>query len=150
MCVKLKGNKMTLGVITAFLTRLGKASGTWGINNGHNYNARFESLSVIWKDYNRGILKVDSFWEKSKEFVRGDQKLFSIGLIYNKVPEFAVITNPATGIVKSVHHRMPLLIADGYENAFLEDLDKTVLLDPGIIVEKYQIKQKERFLEKAA
>ena len=121
MCVKLKGSKMTPGQVHAFLTRLGKASGTWGFQNGSRYNVRSESIPTIWRKIstNRGILSVDSFWEKDKQFVREDGKPFNIGILHNDNCEFAVITVPAEGIVKPYHHRMPLLIDDNLANDFL-------------------------------
>lgn len=68
MCVKLKGSKMTPGQVHAFLTKLGKAAGTWGFRNGAQYNVRSESMPTIWRkiEGNRGILSVDSFWKLEK------------------------------------------------------------------------------------
>lgn len=121
MCVKLKGSKMSPGQVHAFLTRLGKASGTWGFRNGSQYNVRSESISTIWRKIstNRGILSVESFWEKDKQFIHKDGKLFNIGVLYNDQAEFSVITVPAQGIVQAHHHRMPLLVDDNAVADFL-------------------------------
>lgn len=129
MCVKLKGSKMSPGQIHAFLTRLGKASGIWGFNDGSQYNVRSESIPTVWKKIstNRGVLSVDSFWEKDARFVRDDQSNLYIGVLYNNVPEFAVITAPAQGIVVPFHHRMPLLIEDKSVEDFLNNRPYTTL-----------------------
>lgn len=114
MCIKLKGSGMTPGQIQAFMTKLGKASGIWGFNNGTQYNARLESLDTTWGKYkdNKGILTVDSFWERGKQFVRRDGKLLQIGIIYNDKPEFAVVTMNANDVVKPFHHRMPVVLTE--------------------------------------
>lgn len=121
MCVKLKGNKMTPGQIQAFLTRLGKASGVWGFRNGQQANVRMESLTTVWKgiQMNRGILSVESFWERDKEFVHKDGKLFQLAVIHNPEYEFAVMTVPALGIVRDFHHRMPACLVDDHAENFL-------------------------------
>lgn len=121
MCVKLKGSKMSPGQVHAFLTRLGKASGTWGLRSGAHYNIRSESMNKVWREIsmNRGILSVDSFWEKDKQFVHKDGLLLNIGILYNNESEFAVLTSSAEGIVKPYHHRMPLLVEADYIEDFL-------------------------------
>lgn len=113
---------MTPGQVMAFMTKLGKASGIWGFNNGSQYNARVESLDTTWKtlNHNRGILAVDSFWEKGKQFVRPDGKLFKIGVIYNPKAEFAVVTAPANEVVIPYHGRMPLILADNEVDYWLQ------------------------------
>jgi putative SOS response-associated peptidase YedK len=122
MCVKLKGNKMTPGQVQAFLTKLGKASGVWGFDNGRQANVRIESLDTVWRGIkmNRGILSVESFWEKDKEFVRSDGKLFMLGVIFDEQYDFAVITVPANELVKPVHHRMPACLVDDRAEDFIE------------------------------
>jgi putative SOS response-associated peptidase YedK len=122
----------------AFMTKLGKAGGSWGISNGTQVNARMESLETSWKgiQQNRGILSVDSFWEKGKEFVHVDKKDFNVCLIYNAYMEFAVITAPANGLVKQYHDRMPLILSDeqatkwlnGERSAKLEQLPERMFM----------------------
>ena len=122
MCVKLKGNKMTPGQVHAFLTKLGKASGVWGFRDGQQANVRLESLTTVWRgiQMNRGILSVESFWEKDKEFVRKDGKLFKLAVIYNPQMEFSVMTVPGNELVKQFHHRMPGCLVDDRAEDFLE------------------------------
>lgn len=113
---------MSPGQIMAFMTKLGKAGGSWGISNGVQVNARIESLETSWKGIqkNRGILSVDSFWEKGKEFIHVDKKNFNLCVIYNAYMEFAVITAPANGLVKQYHDRMPLVLNDEMAAKWLE------------------------------
>lgn len=129
MCVKLKGGKITPGEILAFFTKLGKASGVWGFNNGSQYNVRLDSLPTVWKkwQYNRGVLKVDTFWEKDAQFARKDGDLFRIGVLYNDNAEFAVITIDANQVVKPFHHRMPLILTEQGAEDFLENKNPIVL-----------------------
>jgi putative SOS response-associated peptidase YedK len=127
MCVKLRGSKMTPGQIAAFLTKVGKVSGVWGFQDGRQYNARWESLFTIWKKMEWGILEADCFWEKSKRIVRVDRQPFQLGVIYNPQMEFSVITVPAQGVVKPIHHRMPLCVADA--NLFFKGLVTTISPD---------------------
>jgi putative SOS response-associated peptidase YedK len=136
MCVKLKGNKMTPGQVQAFLTKLGKASGVWGFGNGKQANVRMESLSTIWRkiQMNRGILSVESFWERDKEFVRKDGKLFQLAVIFNPEYEFAVMTVPALGIVRDFHHRMPGCLVDDQAENFIEGKLPVILHSTEIIL----------------
>lgn len=129
---------MSPGQIMAFMTKLGKASGIWGINDGARYNARVENLEETWKgiQQNRAILSVDSFWEKGKEFIHVDKKEFNVCVIYNAYAEFAVITAPANGLVKPYHDRMPFILdahdaakwLNGEKSAKLEQLPESKMM----------------------
>jgi putative SOS response-associated peptidase YedK len=125
MCVKLKGSELTPGQVFAFLTMLGKASASWGFRNGKQYNVRMDSIPTVWKkyQYNRGVLSVDSFWEKEKQFVSQSGNLLKLAVLYNEDNEFAVITTDATPIVKPYHHRMPFLLTDKGAEDFLNNQD---------------------------
>lgn len=124
MCTKLRGMRVTPGDIIAFFIKSGKASGTWGFNNGSQYNVRLDSVPTIWKkiQYNRGILKADSFWEKDKQFVSTTGQLLNIAVLYNGT-EFAVVTTEANPIVKPFHHRMPLILTEHGAEEFLDNKD---------------------------
>ena len=115
---------MKPGAKFSFITGSGVTSGLWGFNNSENYNARSERLDNVWKNYKKGILTVDTFWEGGVEFIRPNNNTFSLGIIYNLKNEFAIVTCPANIIVEPYHHRMPVLIAD-------QSLDKW--LNQGII-----------------
>jgi putative SOS response-associated peptidase YedK len=123
MCVKLKGNKMSPGQIHAFMTKLGMASGTWGFNNGSQYNVRMESLGSVWRklQFSRGVLIVDSFWEKDRQFVHCNGLMLKIGVLYNDRAEFSIITMDANEVVKPFHHRMPLVMTDESVQVFLDN-----------------------------
>lgn len=114
---------MSPGQIEAFLTKLGKASGTWGFENGSRYNVRVESLGTVWRNlqFQRGILTVDSFWEKEKQFAESNGQMLKIGVIYNDRAEFSVITRPADDVVSPYHHRMPLILDEHSCEEFLAD-----------------------------
>lgn len=138
MCIKLKGSGMTPGQVMAFMTKLGKATGFWGFNQGTQANARKESLTTVWKNLknNTGILVTDSFWEKDTQFVRSDGKPFNIAVIYNDRSEFAVVTTPALGIVKNYHGRMPLIIGNDQTDKFLVEHECPLSIDDTIIILK--------------
>ena len=111
---------MRPGSLFGFQTTGGIISGKWGLFGGQQYNARSERLNEIWKDYQKGILYADSFWEGGKEFKRTNGENFSIGIIFNPKREFAVLTCPANELVRPVHNRMPLIIANNAIRDWLE------------------------------
>lgn len=121
MCSQL-GAGFTPGKIMRFFTRTGGQSGTWGFQNGTRYNARLEGLASTWKslNQNRGIIRVPSFWERDKEFVRNDSKELNIGVLHNGLGEFVVITTAATPVVRPFHQRMPLILDDEDVQKFLD------------------------------
>lgn len=120
MCGKLKSSKTKPGFTFSYHTSKGMKNGVWGFNKGEQYNARYERLNGIWREYEKGILNVTSFWEGDMEFKRLKNQVFSLGIIYNNHDEFAVLTCPANEIVKPHHHRMPLVIADDALNEWLQ------------------------------
>ena len=122
MCAKIKRSKNAPGTIHSLITRHGKTAGLWGFENGSRYNARIESIPLYWKDIssNRGILQVDSFWEQDKEFISKNSNPLNIGVLYNDIGEFAIITTPADDLVKLYHHRMPLILSQKEADLFLE------------------------------
>lgn len=127
MCGRVRAQRSKPGDIMAFWTKHGLASGLWGFGNGHQYNARLESLATIWKNYQFGILRADCFWEKDTKFVSCQDNSLNIGVIY-KNSEFAVITTQADEEVKKVHHRMPLLIPTNKIDSFLDGREDLILL----------------------
>lgn len=114
MCANIKSAKVAPGQALSYLTRSGRTNGIWGFRHGEQYNARQESLSTIWKvlQMNRGVITVDSFWEKGKEFIRKDGNAIHLAVIFNGKQEFAIITMPAGSEVAPYHHRMPVQIND--------------------------------------
>ena len=133
MCVKLRTSKMKPGDLFGFRTSGGPTAGKWGLFGGQQYNARSERLDELYREYRRGIVFVDSFWEGGKEFKRTTGKDFAIGIIFNPQCEFAVLTCPANEIVKPYHHRMPLILAENWSQSLeipkLLSLDEFILAD---------------------
>jgi len=123
MCGRVRAQRSKPGDIMAFWTKVGKASGTWGVGMNQTYNARVESLWTYWRDYQRGYIQVDCFWEKDSKIVRVDGLDLKLGVVFNHSMEFAIITREAQGFLKAVHHRMPVILAEGSEQKFLEGGD---------------------------
>lgn len=80
---------------------------TWGI--GKYYNSRVENFNNFWKDFKHCYTEVSAFYEGNVLFTLRDQKLLKLAAIYND-EGISIITRPAVGIVKHVHHRMPVLL----------------------------------------
>lgn len=129
MCVKLRSAKVGPGSIFGFKTLGGVTAGKWGLFDGQQYNARSERLDTLYKEYKRGIIYVDSFWEGGKEFTRVDGRNFKIGIVFNPKLEFAVLTCPANELVKPFHHRMPLILADNGAEPWLEQVPVLQLMN---------------------
>jgi len=129
MCVKLSGG-LRPGKIQGYSTKYGNGAGVWGFNNGSQYNVRLESINTIWQKYkeNRGILQVEYFMEKDKKFIHTEGKTLNLGVLYNDMGEFSVITTEVGETVKPYHHRMPLIITDEQCVSFLEG--KTIVTLP--------------------
>ena len=129
---------MTPGDIFGFRTSTGIRSGTWGLYNGGQANARYEKLDTLYREYERGIIFVDSFWESGKEFKRIDNKNFKIGIVFNPIVEFAVITCPSNEVVIPVHHRMPLILDDTHALEFLKG-GPVILLPEEKVVNSFKL-----------
>lgn len=103
------GNIITPGDIVPIYIRGNHYNLTWGINEGHIYNARVENLNTTWHSLNkyRGILELDSFFENNMEFTG----LLKVGCIIRPTTcEFAVITQPSNKQVLLYHNRMPYIV----------------------------------------
>ena len=133
MCVKLSSSGIRPGEQLLIAMRGGDTTFmTWGFNNGHTYNARFEGLATTWKKYNmnRGIIKMKSFWEGKKEFFHKDGKFFLMGALHSaNKEECAIITVNANIVIKPYHHRMPLILDEGNAEEFLQGSMTPKLLD---------------------
>lgn len=125
MCGKAKhhNNIIIPGTSIEFRTSSGLITGKWGISDGLVYNARSEKLNTTWANWsnkNRGILTLDSFFERSKEFVNNNSNLL-VPIIFNNINEFAIITRDATDIVKPFHHRQPIILNSNNIEDWLND-----------------------------
>lgn len=91
-------------------------------------NAKSENLgSPFWKRMKPALIPCNGFFEWSKVegnnvpyyFIDKDKDMFFMaGLYLNK--EFVVLTTSATGVVKKVHHRMPVIFKPGTERSWLD------------------------------
>ncbi len=59
---------------------------------------------------NRGIIEVEGFYDGGQLF-EADEKLH-LGVVYNNLEEFAIVTVGSKGLIATVHHRMPLILTD--------------------------------------
>ena len=114
------------------------------------FNARAETLSEKasfrgpWR-HHRCLLPCSSYLEKSHQIQRLDRQLFWLAGIWDRwigsdgseVETCCVITTEANSLVQPVHHRMPVIIPKGLEEAWLEPGDAMhrqalePLLEPG-------------------
>ena len=114
------------------------------------FNARSETLSEKasfrgpWR-HHRCLLPCSSYLEKGHQIQRLDQQLFWLAGIWDRwigsdgseVETCCVITTEANSLVQPVHHRMPVIIPKGLEEAWLEPGDAMhrqalePLLEPG-------------------
>ena len=97
------------------------------------FNARAETLSEKasfrgpWR-HHRCLLPCSSYLEKSHQIQRLDRQLFWLAGIWDRwigsdgseVETCCVITTEANSLVQPVHHRMPVIIPKGLEEAWLE------------------------------
>ena len=116
MCVKLERNgRILIPRYTALIKyKLGTQSYenpmTWGLDLGYGLisNARFESIrDGKWKRHGLvriGELYVDAFYELEQRFVFKQPR--PVGVIHN-THIFLLVTEPAEGVVKEIHHRQP-------------------------------------------
>lgn len=74
-------------------------------------NARIESLPHYWKRHDRIFVPFTGFYENWKLFeVEGMRIIYLAAMAKNDL--FSIITRPAVGIVKPVHHRMPVILKE--------------------------------------
>lgn len=116
MCGKLRIQKSILrpGMVARFITLAGQKIGRWGFSGGMTYNVRSEKLETYWLPLlqNRGVIEVDSFFDKGIEFNKRGSPVVRIPILYDNNQDFSVITKDAVGDVKTVHPRMPVVIED--------------------------------------
>ena len=132
MCVNLRGLKSSPGNVFPVISKKGTGSSIWGFNSGISgvtpqHNARSEKLDTLYKNFERGIVKVDSFWERSRfstdliRFTREDGKLFNLACVLNKNNEFGVLTVNAIDPILTHHPRMPLILDDDRQEMFFDN-----------------------------
>ena len=97
------------------------------------FNARSETVeekilfSGSWK-HKRCLIPASGFFEKNYRIRKKDYKTFWLGGIWSKCssPEgsdletFCVLTTKPNDLVKPLHHRMPVVVPNGYEEEWTE------------------------------
>ena len=111
----------------------------------HTFNARAETLSNkasfrgAWR-HHRCLLPASAFLEKGEQVERCDKSLFWLAGLWDRwmgpdgseLDSCCVITTRPNQLLKSLHDRMPVVIPDGLEEAWLEpgDHNHRIALEP--------------------
>jgi putative SOS response-associated peptidase YedK len=104
------------------------------------FNARAEtvmdkaSFRGPWR-HRRCLLPADGFYEKGHRIRRGDRGLFWLAGLWDRwigadgseVESCCVLTTAPNALVAPLHNRMPVILADGLEEAWLEMKDGPAL-----------------------
>ena len=99
------------------------------------FNARSESLEESklfrgsWK-HKRCLIPASGFFENKYRIRRENYKTFWLGGIWSKwvspdgaeLESCCVLTTEPNSLVKSFHHRMPVVVPDGYEEQWTEQV----------------------------
>ena len=102
------------------------------------FNARSETVgkkklfSGSWK-HKRCLIPASGFFEKKYRFRKENYETFWLGGIWSKwissdgaeLESCCVLTTQPNSIVKSIHHRMPVIVPDGYEEEWTEHIKDT-------------------------
>ena len=99
------------------------------------FNARLETVeekklfSSSWK-YKRCLIPASGFFEKKYRIRKVNYETFWLGGIWSKwtspdgteLESCCVLTTEPNELVKSLHHRMPVVVPDGYEEKWTEQV----------------------------
>jgi putative SOS response-associated peptidase YedK len=99
------------------------------------FNARSETVkekqlfSGSWK-YKRCLIPASGFFEKKYRIRKESYETFWLGGIWSKwispdgfeLESCCVLTTEPNSLVKSLHHRMPVVIPDGYEEQWTQQI----------------------------
>ncbi|WP_288261593.1 SOS response-associated peptidase [uncultured Prochlorococcus sp.] len=97
------------------------------------FNARLESLeekklfSGSWK-HKRCLVPASGFFEKKYRIRKKNYETFWLGGIWSKwisldggeIESFCILTTEPNELIKPFHHRMPVVIPNGYEEKWIE------------------------------
>ena len=102
------------------------------------FNARSESLeekklfSGSWR-HKRCLIPASGFFEKKYRIRKESYKTFWLGGIWSKwtspygaeLDSCCVLTTEPNTLMKPLHHRMPVVVPDGYEEQWIEQIKDT-------------------------
>lgn len=95
----------------------------WGMGVYQSFNARAETLlerpTFAQSFFNhRCLVPTNGFFENKKFFTLKDANLFSLAGIYQD-GQYTVITTEPNSLIKTYHHRMPVVIPPDQESDWL-------------------------------
>ena len=99
------------------------------------FNARAETIekknlfSASWK-HKRCLIPATCFWEKKYRIRRKNYETFWLGGIWSKwtspdgaeIESCCVLTTKPNDLIKPFHHRMPVVVPNGYEKRWTEQV----------------------------
>ena len=99
------------------------------------FNARSETVeekklfSGSWK-HKRCLIPANGFFEKKYRIRKNNYKTFWLGGIWSKwsspfgdeIESCCILTTEPNALVKTIHHRMPVIVPDGYEEQWTEQV----------------------------
>ncbi len=105
------------------------------------FNARSESVeekklfSGSWK-YKRCLIPSSGFFEKKYRIRKENYETFWLGGIWSKwnsndgdeIESFCILTTEPNELVKPLHHRMPVVVPNGYEEQWIEQVKDSAQL----------------------
>lgn len=109
MCntLNINGRNYLPGSKLKYTASIGDLYGKWGMDGIHT--ARHEKINGnFWSSFKRAIIVVDGYYEKG-HLIDSAHKLH-IGVLYNELNEFVLLTTPSEGSIAMIHTRMPLII----------------------------------------
>tara|TARA_B100000886_G_scaffold332771_1_gene285876 strand:+ start:226 stop:864 length:639 start_codon:yes stop_codon:yes gene_type:complete len=134
------------------------------------FNARSETIeerklfSGSWKN-KRCLIPASSFWEKKYRIRKENFEIFWLGGIWSKwtspcgteLESCCVLTTQPNELVKPLHHRMPVVVPNGYEEQWTKQVKDSYELkalvpimmgwsSEGWVSEKINKKQKEQMI----
>ena len=106
------------------------------------FNARLESIeekklfSASWK-YKRCLIPASGFFEKKYRIRKENYETFWLGGIWSKwtspdgteVESCCILTTEPNELIRPFHHRMPVVVPNGFEEQWTEQVKDTVELN---------------------
>lgn len=132
MCGRIGSGKLAPGTNFQIISKEGEKTLNWGFNSssGIIYNSRIEKLNDLWKNYQRGIIKSDCFWEKDKQIIPTEGLMMNFGVLYSdNLKAFSIATIPTVGQLKVIHSRMPLVLTTSGIDDWLNKIFPISVLD---------------------